>query len=272
MSKKAAACRCKEKECEECPEWIFTFADLVMLMMGFFVILWVLKPSPTPTQAGQGDVALQTEDWLATVGEIKGAFGWEPDPQSTNAIDRIAIKRRTQNGPGERGKLEQPTKGAEGTDPEVTSIRQGRQATVGGRMIFDKGDAHLTVDIKKQLDQVAQEIRGHRNIVLVKGHTSMDDLPDTANAQQKMDLSLRRAQAVADYLIGRSVEPEILRVQGCSNFEPVLQRAYQSEAQANNRRVEVDATATLVEDLQDQSAAKHITTNSAPQESSESHH
>ena len=41
----AKSCKCKKgEECEECPEWIFTFADLVMLMMGFFVILFVLKP------------------------------------------------------------------------------------------------------------------------------------------------------------------------------------------------------------------------------------
>ena len=46
MAAKAKACKCKKAECEECPEWIFTFADLVMLMMGFFVILWVLKPNP----------------------------------------------------------------------------------------------------------------------------------------------------------------------------------------------------------------------------------
>ena len=32
-----AHCKCKPAACEECPEWIFTFADLVMLMMGFFV-------------------------------------------------------------------------------------------------------------------------------------------------------------------------------------------------------------------------------------------
>ena len=37
------ACKCKKSpECEECPEWIFTFADLVMLMMGFFVIGWTV--------------------------------------------------------------------------------------------------------------------------------------------------------------------------------------------------------------------------------------
>ena len=36
MSK--ADCKCKEVECEECPEWIFTLADLIMCMMGLFVI------------------------------------------------------------------------------------------------------------------------------------------------------------------------------------------------------------------------------------------
>ena len=41
-----SACKCKETECEECPEWIFTLADLIMCMMGLFVILWVLKPGP----------------------------------------------------------------------------------------------------------------------------------------------------------------------------------------------------------------------------------
>ena len=41
-------CKCKEVECEECPEWIFTLADLIMCMMGLFVILWVIKPSANP--------------------------------------------------------------------------------------------------------------------------------------------------------------------------------------------------------------------------------
>ena len=52
MSSKGA-CKCKKVECEECPEWIFTFADLVMLMMGFFVILWVLKPAPEKNNQDQ---------------------------------------------------------------------------------------------------------------------------------------------------------------------------------------------------------------------------
>jgi outer membrane protein OmpA-like peptidoglycan-associated protein len=87
-------------------------------------------------------------------------------------------------------------------------------------------------------------------VVLVKGHTSLDDFGDAATAAQKMDLSLRRAQAAADYLTSHGVSPDILRVQGCSTFEPVIQREYSPASQVMNRRVEVEVTPTLVADLQ----------------------
>ena len=80
-----------------------------------------------------------------------------------------------------------------------------------------------------------------------KGHTSLDDLPDGATEQQKMDLSIRRAQAAADYLTEKGVDPRILRVQGCSTFEPLVQREYSADSQRLNRRVEVEATATLAD-------------------------
>lgn len=239
--------------CEECPEWIFTLADLIMCMMGLFVILWVLKPGPDPKQRVMAD-----EELLRTVGAIREAFGYIPDPMSEDPVDVQLLLKKIEsmkmNGPGEKGKTRVEANGAEGTDPEVTSIRPGRQSTVGGRVIFDPADVRLSGDMRRALDQIAHEIRGHRNIVLIKGHTSLDDFLDGATAQQKMDLSLRRAQAVADYLTAAGVSPDILRVQGCSTFEPVLQRTYTPGAQSLNRRVEVEATATLVEELQSHSA------------------
>src|SRR4051795_4925356 len=253
MAKKAA-CKCKPTECEECPEWIFTFADLVMLMMGFFVILWVLKPSANPKTDPVG-AAAQMESYYGTIGDIRGGVGWEPDPSSTDPVAQAVLKIRARNGPNGKGKSEREIKGAQGTDPETTTIRAGSQATVGGKLLFEKGDAKLSTETTRTVDEIAKIIRGHRNIVLIKGHTSRDDFPDDAPAEKQMDLSIRRAQTVADYLTAKGVEPEILRVQGCSPFEPVRQRAYTPESQANNRRVEVEATATLVEDLQDKSAA-----------------
>ena len=49
------------------------------------------------------------------------------------------------------------------------------------------------------------------------------------------------------------VSPNVLRVQGCSTFEPVSRGAYTEDAQAINRRVEVEATDMLVEERQDRS-------------------
>lgn len=237
-----------------------------MCMMGLFVILWVLKPSVAP-KVGSG----AEKDLNHMVGAIREAFGYVPDPNSNDPIDMQMIFDRIKkmNGPGERGKVKIEAKGAEGTDNEVTAIRTGMQAVVGGRVLFDKGDSKLNRVAMNQLDQIVLQIRGHRNIVMVKGHSSLDDLPDRSTAEQKMDLSLRRAQAAADYLTSKGVSPDIVRVQGCSTFEPVQQRAYTPDTQAMNRRVEVEATAMLVEDLQDRSKT-NPTTITAPSEPRES--
>jgi flagellar motor protein MotB len=251
MAKKAT-CRCKKAECEECPEWIFTFADLVMLMMGFFVILWVLKPSPSPKTE-----AAANQDWIKVAAAIRDAFGYVPKSGSSDPVDMQMILQqmsqpRIPSGPGQGGKTTVRPDGARGTDPEVTAIRPGRQAMVGGRLLFDKAESKLTPMTLGMLDQIADQIRGHLNIILVKGHTSLDDLDDSATAEQKMDLSLRRAQSVSDYLTQHGVDPQILRVQGCSTFEPVVQREYTPDSQILNRRVEVESTPTLVRELQAQ--------------------
>ena len=125
---------------------------------------------------------------------------------------------------------------AVGTDHDVTSVRPGSHTVVGGRLMFETGSARLVPQTLHILDEIAEKIRGHYAIVVVKGHTALDDLPDDATGPQKMDLSLRRAQAAADYLMSKGVSPEVLRVQGCSTFEPVRQHAYNSNGQADNRR------------------------------------
>jgi chemotaxis protein MotB len=247
------SCRCKAAECEECPEWIFTFADLVMLMMGFFVILWVLKPNPSKTPPGAPS---QADDLVKVEAAIREAFGYVPNPASRDPVDvemlLKKIQRITMNGPGEKGKAVLERKGAEGVEEEVTAIRQSRQATVGGKLLFGIGEADLNPEMMQPLDEIAEQIRGHRNIVMIKGHAGLDDFSAGGTPQQNMDLSLKRAQHVADYLISKGVSADILRVQGCSTFEPVIQRAYTPEGRASNRRVEVEATATLVETLQNE--------------------
>lgn len=253
----AASCKkCDPHDiCEECPEWIFTLADLIMCMMGLFVILWVLKPGPKDE-----DRMKANEQVVKVLAGIREAFGHVPDPASTDPVDVEILLRKLQKldphlGKGEGGETKIKRQGAEGTDPEVTKIRDGKKVSVGGRLLFEVGDAELTGSARRDLDQIAEQIRGHRQIVFVKGHASLDDFKDEVEPQRLMDLSIRRAQAVANYLTTAKVSPDVLRVQGCSTFEPVLQRAYVEHAQTVNRRVEVEVTDTIVDERQDRAKA-----------------
>ena len=256
---KAAACKCKKSECEECPEWIFTFADLVMLMMGFFVILWVLKPAANPKSSagpesvGAASASAKDEHWVDTVAAIRDAFGYDPNPSSTDPIDvrvRALRQRTTPAGSQDKGKSTIKTQGAVGTDQDVKAIRNAPLSVVGGRVPFERGGDAVSADALKDLDQVAEQVRGHRNIILVKGHTALDDLGEDATADQKLALSLKRAAAVADRLTADGVSPDVLRVVGCSTFEPVVAGQYAPGAQADNRRVEVQVTPMLVTEVQ----------------------
>ncbi len=261
----AASCKkCDLHEiCEECPEWIFTLADLIMCMMGLFVILWVLKPGPKDE-----DRMKANEEIVKVLAGIREAFGHVPDPDSQDPVDIQILMSKIQKlkphmGPGEGGETTIKRTGAEGTDPEVTKIRDGKKAAVGGRLLFEPGAAVLTAEAKRDLDQIADQIRGHRQIVYVKGHAALDDLKDVAAPQQLMDLSIRRAQAAADYLTEAKVSPEVMRVLGCSTFEPVVQRAYADNALTVNRRVEVEVTDTIVEERQDRTKVVAPTHGSA---------
>ncbi|HWE04160.1 MAG TPA: OmpA family protein [Tepidisphaeraceae bacterium] len=244
------SCHCKKAhECEECPEWIFTFADLVMLMMGFFVILWVLKPPAGKSGASDAEPAKAQQDWDYTVGKIREGFGYEPNAQSSDPVDKALIQR--DRGRKEGAENEHPRESAVGTNHDSTTVRPGKHSVVGGRLAFDPGSQQLLPESKRLLDEIAAKLRGHNAIVLVKGHASLDDFPAETPAAVKMDISLRRAQAAADYLMAHGVSPAVLRVEGCSTFEPIHQRAYDESAQSDNRRVEIEWTSELVEERQD---------------------
>jgi flagellar motor protein MotB len=240
--------------CEECPEWIFTLADLIMCMMGLFVIMWVLKPGAEPRPLASAEGKKQQQEWLETVGEIRAGFGYVPDPNSADPVDQAMIAKKMRLvGPGEQGTQKIKQEAVEGTDPTVTNIRESKVAAVGTKIEFEPGQATLTDAHRRALVDIAREIKGQRFIVHVKGHASRDDFAEGTPPQKFMDVSIRRAQACADYLTSLGVSPDIIRVQGCSYFEPITRRAYSFEAQLSNRRVEVGVTNLLVRDLQDSS-------------------
>ena len=245
-----------EEICEECPEWIFTLADLLMCMMGLFVILWSSSPTAAGARRSRSSPS-STSRCSSGRSSSPSAARRTPTGRSASPTSSGSSTRSNATARGERGTSTREADGAEGTDPEVTRIRDGELAGLGGRVHFEAGSAELSPRAAEALGQIAAKIRGHRNVVLVRGHTSPDDLDpaDAAGAdpldpralrRRHVDLSLARARAVAEALIAAGVAPEVLRPQACAAYEPVKLRAYSPDDRRLNRRVEVEATDQLV--------------------------
>jgi len=126
----------------------------------------------------------------------------------------------------------------------VASIRPGTQTTIGGVITFGQSGTELSEDAVSAVRQIAEKIRGHMVVFMVKGHTSRDE--EYALRDSKRDLSYERAEAVVRKLVEMGVSREGLRTQACRDYEPIREGAYSEQTRGANRRVEVIATEALV--------------------------
>lgn len=94
------------------------------------------------------------------------------------------------------------------------------------------------------LDKVAQSMVQYPNSLIdVYGHTD-----STGSDAYNMDLSKRRADSVARYLISRGVSSARIQTQGMGESHPVADNAT-AEGRALNRRVEIKITPVTTEDV-----------------------
>jgi OOP family OmpA-OmpF porin len=99
---------------------------------------------------------------------------------------------------------------------------------------FATNSDELTPASRDILDGTAAELARYPEMkVEIAGHTSSTG-PDEYN----LDLSQRRAQAVADYLISKGLNPARFTVKGYGESEPVADNGTR-EGRAQNRRVEL---------------------------------
>jgi outer membrane protein OmpA-like peptidoglycan-associated protein len=120
----------------------------------------------------------------------------------------------------------------------VTREGEGLVVTFESGLLFDFDSDKLRDASKQNLDNLASSLSefGDSKLLLV-GHT--DDIgTDTYN----LDLSRRRADAVASYLISRGVPSSRVATSGRGESEPIVPNDNDADRQ-KNRRVEVAITA-----------------------------
>ncbi len=99
---------------------------------------------------------------------------------------------------------------------------------------FYSSSSRLRVGARKELDRVAAILRRQPHAeVTVLGHTD-----SVGGAEANMKLSLRRAKAVREYLVGQGVEAQRVAAEGRGESQPIADNSTQ-QGRLKNRRVEL---------------------------------
>ncbi len=149
----------EEHPSEGAPEWMVSYADMITILMSFFVVMF--------SMAGQKD-GKKEDPVMQSLRRQFGRFVGMPASQlvprdsalSTKAMAvRLVPQKETKN------------RGLVGDHPRVTTIRPGDQATIGGVIYFTPGATDLTDDQRRQLQAAANELGGKPQKIEIRGHT-----------------------------------------------------------------------------------------------------
>jgi outer membrane protein OmpA-like peptidoglycan-associated protein len=120
----------------------------------------------------------------------------------------------------------------------IAAVKQesrGMVITLSGAVLFPSGAASLLPGAMVKLNEVADALTksNPESRIVVEGHTDSQGHIDF-----NQDLSMRRAQAVRDYLVSRGMAADRITSEGLGSSRPIAPNS-NPEGRANNRRVEI---------------------------------
>jgi OOP family OmpA-OmpF porin len=121
-------------------------------------------------------------------------------------------------------------------EPAADAVITYEKNTISASALFDHDKSVLKEDGKIALHDLDESIKARGASVVdidVIGHTDSD-----GSEEYNMALSIRRAEAVRDYMVSEGVDSSIIDVMGEGESNPIVSNAT-SEGRAENRRVDI---------------------------------
>lgn len=165
-------------------------------------------------RAAQGELST-TKQQLAAAGEkleVERKARQDAEKRARDAMDKLAVAAAL----------------------AVKEEPRGTVITLPGNVLFSSGKWDLLPGAQEKLDHVADALKNqadHR--MVVEGHTDSQ-----GTESSNVELSMKRAQAVREYLVSRGVPADIISATGLGQSRPIADNRT-AEGRQNNRRVEI---------------------------------
>ena len=203
-----------EEDCEVCipfdQDWIFTYGDLVTLLLCFFILLFSMCRTDV-------EKSKQISD------SLKGMPPGSPfifNGQSSN-LDKASK---------ELEQLEVPD------DVSINASKAGVEVTFSKTVAFEQGSVSISEKAKKTLDKMLPIIGQLQNNIEISGHT--DESDSNKKYPSNWELSVARASVIAAFLESKLIPVERIQVAGYGDSRPRFNpdTAYKRNL---NRRVQI---------------------------------
>jgi chemotaxis protein MotB len=236
-----------EAEKENSERWLLTYADMITLLMLFFIVLYSMSKTDSAkfTQLAQTlESVFSGGNWGVFDSYIKAGSNQQFNQGRglLTSDDRYPLVKTK---PPERHKkvyhqvvtMLQPYIKADRV--RVASNEQGITISLSSDLFFDPGSAVLIQENTAVLDTVSALLAKLPNNVRIEGHT--DDQPlqlENTRFQSNWELSSQRAINVLEYFEKKGVTSKNMSAVSFGSTRPIESNAI-PEGRAYNRRVDV---------------------------------
>jgi chemotaxis protein MotB len=180
---------------EGAPEWMVSFADMVTILMAFFVVMY--------SMGGQKDEKKEE----AVMTSLRQHLGRYPGLPKGRLLHRNSKLLKLAAMPEETGKK---VRGQQNSN--IPPQNPGEPLALGGYLYFDAITETLPEEGQRQIALAAETLSGKPQRIEVRGYTTRRPLPQDSSYTDHWDLAYSRCRQTMQELIRLGIEPNRIRL------------------------------------------------------------
>ncbi len=182
------------------PEWFVTFADMMTLLLAFFIMLVSMSSFDEPKQ------------FQSMIAILQKQFGHNPS----------------------RGEVQMNLVVAASAD-DVPDVRKLGETLPGGVITFAELATELTEDNKRIVYQIVRQLQEIDATIEIRGHAAQVAIDPKSGIRDAWDLADRRCHSTMAFLVEQGIEPNRLRLANAGASEPLYNGADAVRLRENSR-------------------------------------